>query len=350
MNARYASAAELADDLERALSHRPIVARRSTVIDRIHRWTRRHPVLAGTLVVVGVLAATVLGLTQSLVQVRNREREEIVNMNAFTASGQAGAALFQLSDYARKVQNAAGDPAIHDMARKVGEVDLQPAELKRYIDEGFDSLLVLDTEGRPHAHLRDGPSNYFERNFAFRDYFQQARVMAGRCPKQAYLARAFRSEEDGKIKFALSAPMVDGEGTWIGVFVGIIQADSAFGEVQLHDVGGDHSTALLGPRDRDRNIKHLPSDFTFLVHQGILDRVEYVLHDAASPTPLTALSASKDPCEQFKLRRVTPMTWTNYRDPVPGFDGRWLAAIAPVGQTGYLVVVQTRFPETFTAP
>ena len=37
----------------------------------------------------------------------------------------------------------------------------------------------------------------------------------------------------------------------------------------------------------------------------------------------------------------------NYRDPV--YDGRWLAASAPVGNTGYMVVVQQPYDEAIPA-
>ena len=61
---RYASAAELADDLERFLRHEPIHARPSTTIERVVKWTRRHPVhAAGSVALLLVLLAGVAGIT-----------------------------------------------------------------------------------------------------------------------------------------------------------------------------------------------------------------------------------------------------------------------------------------------
>jgi serine/threonine protein kinase/WD40 repeat protein/tetratricopeptide (TPR) repeat protein len=45
--ARYAGAADLADDLQRFLENRPIKARRSSTVENLRRWCRRNPVVAG---------------------------------------------------------------------------------------------------------------------------------------------------------------------------------------------------------------------------------------------------------------------------------------------------------------
>src|SRR5262249_32901633 len=53
--ARYATAAELADDLHRFLENRPIRARRSSAAERFRRWCRRNPVVAALAVTVLLL-------------------------------------------------------------------------------------------------------------------------------------------------------------------------------------------------------------------------------------------------------------------------------------------------------
>src|SRR6266851_4505654 len=61
---RYATAQQLADDLERYLKHEPIRARRPTIRQRAAKWMRRHPGVTLTGAVSGfvILAMTVVGL------------------------------------------------------------------------------------------------------------------------------------------------------------------------------------------------------------------------------------------------------------------------------------------------
>jgi eukaryotic-like serine/threonine-protein kinase len=53
---RYASAAALADDMERWLRHEPVTARRPGPVERTSKWLRRHPGLAAIFVVLAVSA------------------------------------------------------------------------------------------------------------------------------------------------------------------------------------------------------------------------------------------------------------------------------------------------------
>lgn len=42
-------------------------------------------------------------------------------------------------------------------------------------------------------------------------------------------------------------------------------------------------------------------------------------------------------------REPEPITDDDHRDPVPGFEGRWLAGFSTVDGTEFIVIVQTRY-------
>jgi serine/threonine protein kinase len=68
---RYATARELADDLQRFLDNRPILARRPTVVERLRKLARRHPSLVGAAVV--VLALLSMGSLLSALLIRGEQ-------------------------------------------------------------------------------------------------------------------------------------------------------------------------------------------------------------------------------------------------------------------------------------
>jgi hypothetical protein len=74
---RYATAQELAEDLERYLKDEPIRARRPTVVQRLKKWTRRHLPVVWTagLSLVAMLVLAVIGLTASNVFIARQKAE-----------------------------------------------------------------------------------------------------------------------------------------------------------------------------------------------------------------------------------------------------------------------------------
>jgi WD40 repeat protein/serine/threonine protein kinase len=72
---RYASAAELTEDLKRFVDDRPIRARRIGPVERLWRWSRRNPIMAGLTATVAVLlvavaiGASVFGLREERLRV-----------------------------------------------------------------------------------------------------------------------------------------------------------------------------------------------------------------------------------------------------------------------------------------
>lgn len=64
---RYASAREFADDLERFLNDRPILARRPTPVDRVAKWVRRHRGTALAAVLVLLLVSAGLAVSTAVI-------------------------------------------------------------------------------------------------------------------------------------------------------------------------------------------------------------------------------------------------------------------------------------------
>lgn len=65
---RYGTAQELADDLQRHLDGRPILARRPTPAERLRAWSRRHPSIVGAMAVALVLLSVASLVSAALVR------------------------------------------------------------------------------------------------------------------------------------------------------------------------------------------------------------------------------------------------------------------------------------------
>ena len=69
---RYSSVEQVAEDLERYLSHRPVLARPDSLRYRAGKWVRRAPLTAAALAL--VILSTVAGVASTLYQARRAER------------------------------------------------------------------------------------------------------------------------------------------------------------------------------------------------------------------------------------------------------------------------------------
>jgi hypothetical protein len=78
---RYPTARELADDLQRFLDNRPILARRPTVSERLRKLVRRHPSFVGTCAVVLILL-TIGSLLSTFLIRGEQERTRAEQRNA----------------------------------------------------------------------------------------------------------------------------------------------------------------------------------------------------------------------------------------------------------------------------
>ena len=80
---RYRSAGELAADLQRYLGHQPILARRPSLVDRVRKWSRRHPsvVISGMLLLTVVAAGVLIVNRREQLRANEAEKREQLRAN-----------------------------------------------------------------------------------------------------------------------------------------------------------------------------------------------------------------------------------------------------------------------------
>ena len=348
---RYRSAEELGAALERA-SRREGDEPLPPWHQRLESWLRRHPRGSASFASLVLVLAIALLSCWWLWRKEQRVLRDTLDTNAFIAGSQAGAALAQLREYAERVAQAAQEPEVVNLlAQGRIVVPALPLESRR---GSFDTLTLFNNDAYIVAQSPRRELIFYDRNYGFRDYFSGARYLAEQHLSGGYVARAFSAEPDGQLVFAFSAPVLDARGVALGVLMATWNAKSVFGAVKMEDsAGGLHVTsALIGPRGPDRDTKpgELRSDFTFLGHPGLTDGQEKRVSPAFSAKLQRTFGASAPPGQQFALEYVPPVKVQDYEDAVAGFEGKWLAAFAPVGKTGFVVLVQTRRRATLSYP
>ncbi|HYP99590.1 MAG TPA: protein kinase [Polyangiaceae bacterium] len=337
-SARYSSAALLAEDLELVLAGwSPLHARPPRVMSRSLRWLRRHPSLAFVFAAVLVLATAVSVALLSIWQDDREQQQAALETNGFIANSQAGALLFQLREFADRIEHCARQPSVAALLRR-GEV-AEEANLGQVCGAGFREVYLFDVSGRLLAHEPPAKQSILGKSYAFRGYFRGARELAERGLPGAFLGPAYRSESNEQLQFALGVPVHDANGDWLGVAAGSLEVASTIGQVGLTDAsGGGRVVALLGPRDHDRAATQTPR-LDFIIHPHLAHGREVAVADPSRA--ILRLAPVAPPGEQFALHWSAPLLQSDYRDPLLPSLTPSLAAFAPVGRTGYVVAIQT---------
>ena len=146
---RYATAAEFAEDLQRFLSDRPILARPPTIADRIGKWGRRHRTFVAAAAVFTVLLAAGLAVSTAIIASEHIKtaaalKSEKAHATAAAKAQESAEARFQ---QARRVV---------DLLTQVGEEDLSELPQARVVrrkiletaSEYYEDFL-RETEGDP---------------------------------------------------------------------------------------------------------------------------------------------------------------------------------------------------------
>src|SRR5205814_230710 len=130
---RYATAQELADDLQRFLEYRPIRARRPSLVEKTTKWARRHKAVVVSAVV--ALLLSVAGLSVStLLAARAYDRERLKAQEADESFRQARQAVDQFARISE--EELAGNPFVEGARRRLLEAAL--AYYQDFIDQRRD--------------------------------------------------------------------------------------------------------------------------------------------------------------------------------------------------------------------
>lgn len=340
---RYASAGELQAALERAC--RPDAEREPLPprLERFKAWTQRRA-RTWNGIRLALVALVSLG---ALAEWRHLERERVNRMmletNATIASNLAGTVLGELRAYSDGLAEAAKDPAV---VRILAEGQLVESALAlRDVMGKFDHIALFNNDAYILGDWPPPRRFVYERSYEFREYVLGARALAQKHLAGAYVSGAFWSESPSRLVFAISAPVLDARGAPLGLISGTLTAKSVFGAVKLDGMSGGKrvTSALIGPRGPDRHtvVKGAPA-FTFLVHPDLLDGREITLSSSLSTELRRAFGVSGPPGHQLQLVYAPPLQLEAYEDSLPSGEGTWLAAVAPVGKTGFAVIVQSR--------
>lgn len=165
---RYATAGELADDLQRWLRGDPIIARPVGIVARLWRWCRGNPLAAGFLLAVSLGSAAGMGHLVRL-------SDDLVKQAALESAAQQAGMLEQVNDfYDEQVVDrlkGTGIVVTHNYTAKKGSIPLPATltiELGKHLsqgDTGVQVRLYSDFPFKPRQRSGEGgPRDAFERD------------------------------------------------------------------------------------------------------------------------------------------------------------------------------------------
>ena len=343
---RYPSAAELLRDLECSAEGRLPAAADSGFRTgrRALRWVRRHRLLA-----LGSLCA--LTLPPFVVSIQNDALNELESafrpLSRFSADAQARAVLSELYGMSLRVHAMAQDPKVLGLLEH-GDIQREAPALAAHV-AGFDSVNVFSADGEHQARWpaspdRPGINVKYKSHFVCaerlgRELLAHPRAEAG-AGLPVCVARAHRSQLDGKIKLGLSAPLLH-DGRLVGVVEGSTMARDSFGALQMSCGPGDCFTALLGPRDRDDTGDPLPAALSILAQRDLPVGGELRLPGDLSRQICREIGCAPEALHPFASNPAAPLEIKHYRDPLSGASG--VAVVAPVARTGLSVLIATPY-------
>jgi serine/threonine-protein kinase len=367
---RYGSTLGLARDLERLLKGEPIEARPVHRVVRAWSWCRRNPAGAGLAAAAALFLVSFSLGTAFYGAQQNARRAGIINELVYTARFVSEVVRTRFEEWGKGVTRAAQDPELLGIMAKWSKAVRErpdPAQLRNLLegpeqeeiqkvcerlhqasqgDPAYEDWFVVDERGTLVARTPK-PVNLGE-TYESRDYFKGMRAhLAVGNAGSAHISAAFRAAVDGHAKFVVCRP-IQQEGRFLGMIAMAMGTHRTMGIPNLHD--GDRNVVVIAPWDPSRRAKDpepiwpSPPNYVLFLHPGYKNSSEPPV--AIQIPELPAGGVRK--CPEDLLASESAKAWgiAEFSDPFaaqnPAYAGHWLAGMAPVGNTGFLVLVQQR--------
>lgn len=381
----------LADVIDRCLSVDPSkrLANPQAVLDRLRvrqkQQARRPLILTGLvlplLLVLCALPFALAALRQAVTTSRSTLTSRALESDVLSANLLASSLQRELDYRLNELLTIADDDAIRQVvAAQARQPLLDRQELFALLDRrkrqvqtrrnelgrsGDASWFLQDTQG--YQRWRSPPSDTIDERFSCRDYFHgQGNVSSGlegeddQCPemtpiRQPHVAAPYVSQTSRLWKIALSVPIFDrsedapGDRAVIGVLARSLNLSTLLEDYRLSfDSGHAHQVGRQLALVDGRSGVVLAHPWLTDENMGTISELESALHvDEATFQRLQKLAKREVPIEGTHYSADNLNSMEHYRDPVERFapdryGGDWLAAFAPVGETGWIAVVQER--------
>ena len=222
-----------------------------------------------------------------------------------------------------------------------GDERARAAERWRDTELGpFDSLLLLDAAGSWLTRVPTGDPDFIGLDFSWRDYFHGAAELARAGSRAAYVSRAYESRSNRTVRFSINVPIYDDDDTCVGVLQAAVASRAALGRLALDDDDDDDDriATLVSRGDRPDANAVMPDEWYVIVHEGLTEGSSHLMPNRGA----LALLPRSDGA-QLVTATARALRDDQHHDPIVGFEGRWLAGVAPVGGTHFAVVLQTRY-------